>query len=480
MSPLPSCAAKRAKLQACASCRKSKTRCEILEPNESLVQCHRCKVLALECSYEQSQLPDTESASGSQKAFAGFWEVTSSKGRLWSFVAPDGKDLDWSLPMLAIQQLPNPDPNPTEFGNSDHSLSTILPNERVDYLIQLFDAHYTPWLNFQPIRHSKNPLVDIVCSAVAARHLEGAEGAEPARAQSLEAAQCLLILSLWAPFGGSQDARGWDARTLITAAVYRKPPNARDWLCMGTESTPVSRRTPQDYSLIEFPAVLDARTDLRDVRLGITARLFDTFDRGVAQCLAAGTDVSEWSPKMNGVLENLKNAKRVLLPLPFTPVVLEKEQFYFHVLNIYHDTVRLLLLHRAFWHARATTPPRAPIPVTAGHSAFLLRPGGLPLLAMWARDLLQTSEALLVTALAAPPPLLAAAPDTLFNMVTLSAGFPRGHRHSKKRYRVDFLFSDLSDGLTNYVIVPTHHISKFLNAVQTSQCHGSLEGAIQC
>jgi hypothetical protein len=34
----------------------------------------------------------------------------------------------------------------------------------------------------------------------------------------------------------------------------------------------------------------------------------------------------------------------------------------------------------------------------------------------------------------------------------------RGNRHSKKKNRADFLFSYLDRGLTNYVIIPTHHI----------------------
>ncbi|KAH0840187.1 hypothetical protein J3R83DRAFT_1182 [Lanmaoa asiatica] len=45
--------AKRAKAaQACLSCRKHKTRCEMLDGDNSGAQCHRCKVLSLSCSFE--------------------------------------------------------------------------------------------------------------------------------------------------------------------------------------------------------------------------------------------------------------------------------------------------------------------------------------------------------------------------------------------------------------------------------------------
>jgi hypothetical protein len=54
--------AKRTKAsQACASCRRQKSRCEILDvPRQSgspvTVRCHRCKVLGVECSFETSDL----------------------------------------------------------------------------------------------------------------------------------------------------------------------------------------------------------------------------------------------------------------------------------------------------------------------------------------------------------------------------------------------------------------------------------------
>jgi hypothetical protein len=49
--------AKRAKAnQACASCRKNKTRCELLD-SLSYSRCHRCNVLSITCSFETNAPP---------------------------------------------------------------------------------------------------------------------------------------------------------------------------------------------------------------------------------------------------------------------------------------------------------------------------------------------------------------------------------------------------------------------------------------
>lgn len=43
--------------QACSSCRKHKTRCEVLDASISTpYRCHRCKVLNISCSFESSDL----------------------------------------------------------------------------------------------------------------------------------------------------------------------------------------------------------------------------------------------------------------------------------------------------------------------------------------------------------------------------------------------------------------------------------------
>ena len=67
-SPRPA-PAKRAKAsQACLSCRKHKTRCEMLDGDNSGAQCHRCKVLSLSCSFEDGSghSPGPSSVRGQQ------------------------------------------------------------------------------------------------------------------------------------------------------------------------------------------------------------------------------------------------------------------------------------------------------------------------------------------------------------------------------------------------------------------------------
>ncbi|KAJ6460772.1 hypothetical protein C8R47DRAFT_120048 [Mycena vitilis] len=254
----------------------------------------------------------------------------------------------------------------------------------------------TPWLNFQPIRNSKNPLVDIACSAVAARHLDGEAGREirvrlqtlardsiaqmifsPSAPDSTEAVQCLLILSLWGPFGTSTDTQGWDPRSLISTAVRmalnlrlnhastmpqpclnhastmandtRKrevnpitsniadsetSERARLWialtnadslLCLGTRCAPSSRRSTEDIRFVEFPRVYTARPDVQNLRLGLAARQFDLYEEGTAMCL--GSKQEEWAQDIKNVLEQMKREKRLLAPLP---VILDTEQFHFH------------------------------------------------------------------------------------------------------------------------------------------------------
>ncbi|KAJ7473307.1 hypothetical protein FB451DRAFT_1367315 [Mycena latifolia] len=464
-------------IHACASCRKMKTRCEILEPRTTPVRCHRCKVLAIECSYGHTQVPITRQRLGAENA--SMMRRTDPSSGLMGFVAPE-KDVDWSAPMLAIQHLtPSATPSttaPTNTNtNADISLSGMLPECRIDHLLDLFTERYTPWLNFRPTKHAKSPLVDIACAAVAARHLDGAVGREvhlrlqtlardsvaqmiftPGAAESLEAVQCLLILALWGPFGEAPEARGWEPWALISEAVrvgvslrldrasavvdaMRKGAssddvehlpeaqerarlwiavtNAESMLGLGTGHASSSRRSPSDYQLVHFPAVFNAQTALGDVRLGLTGRQFDLFDQGVAMCLQEGSEL-KWAAQINNVLQGMNQVERLLRPLP---VILSSEQIFFRALQIPHGTARMLVLYRAFREARASV---AHIPLgQPWHTRFMPRAGGQELLLAWGADMIQSGEAALVCALSMPAPHLCTAPDALFNMLAFSAAY---------------------------------------------------------
>ncbi|KAJ7684099.1 hypothetical protein DFH06DRAFT_970105 [Mycena polygramma] len=476
-------AAKRAKTaQACASCRKNKTRCEILDHSSSPVRCHRCKVLSIECSYEHTRV-QTPAHLVSRPPVPALFEANASgdqphtatmKPRLWSFIS-QSHTIDWSAPMLAIQHLPtSPSVNTAspQFVDRDLSLSVILPGSRIDSLIDTFDTQYTPWLNFQPIRNSTNPLIDIACCAVAARHLEGENEvrlrlqalarqsvaqimSDPAASGSIETVQSLLILSLWVPFGAAPETEGWDPRSMISTAVHlavnlglneasavanemRKRQfnpvaaqmvqvserarlwialtNAESLVCLGTRRAPSSSRTAEDNLLVQFPRSLNARSDFRDLRLGLIARQFDLFEECTAVCL--GSDKTEWAQDMKSVLEAMRREKRLLLPLS---VVLDTDQFYFHALHISHGGCRLLALYHAFWEARSSLPQ---IPIgQPWHNEFMPFGAGEKVLSAWGRDMLQTCEALLVAFLSLPPTRLCTAPDTYFHIVALAAAY---------------------------------------------------------
>ncbi|KAJ6590986.1 hypothetical protein DFH09DRAFT_191307 [Mycena vulgaris] len=485
-------------IQACTSCRKHKTRCEILDPSKSPVRCHRCQVLALQCSYEETIMPTastsrlpspTPESSGvkpsQSKPTVAYPAHIPPTDRLWSFVEHNG--IDWSAPMLAIQQLsklpyahfnPAAQPPPSALPAGELTLSRILSEERIRYLLDLFDERYTPWLNFKPATRTASTLLDTVCCAVAARHLDDRGAARqlqaltedsiakmifnPRPSESVEAIQALLILSLWAPLGGPPEDGGRDGRLLIasavsmamnlrlnqaagkaaalrnknggrlsledTEAVEAMLENARLWvaltntesmLCLGTGRVPLSRRSPEDLQLIEFPKSFDGALEYGDVRLGIAASVFDLLEEAVGSRLQAGVDVDTWYDGIVVVLEKMKRVKRLLAPLPY---VLERDQFYFHMLHVYESMSRLLVLYHALWDARVSVKH---IPLgESWHPSF--KPHGVEAVGEWGRDMIQTTEALLVSVLAADARLLGTAPDNLFTMIALAAGYVVG------------------------------------------------------
>lgn len=102
-------------------------------------------------------------------------------------------------------------------------------------------------------------------------------------------------------------------------------------------------------------------------------------------------------------------------------MIFDTDQFYFHSLQISHFVCRILALYHAFWEARSSLPQ---VPLgQPWHDQFMPRGAGERLVSTWARDLLQTNEALLVAFLSAPTAGLCTAPDTYFNMVALAAGY---------------------------------------------------------
>ncbi|KAJ7056991.1 hypothetical protein C8F01DRAFT_1152987 [Mycena amicta] len=528
-------------IQACISCRKHKTRCEILDPTKNPVRCHRCQVLALQCSYEETMTPTPATPTSAANAMSqtSMEAQTSTPAftmaypahippsdRLWSFV-DEVTGIDWSAPMLAIQQLSKlpfahlsaPPPPPLVLPPGELTLAKILPDEQVFSLLNLFDDRYTPWLNFTPARSTHSPLLDMVCCAIAARHLDNNPASiqtkmllqrltddsiakliiNPRPYESVESIQALLILSLWAPLGGPVDGEARDGRLLIASAVsmamnlrlnqaslkessLRKRnggvlnaddqkilaetvEKARLWialtntesmLCLGTGRIPLSRRSAEDLQRVQFPRNFDENVvNYGDLRLGLVASAFDLVEEGANNRLQTGMNVDEWYDQIMIILEKLKRVKRLMAPLPF---VLEREQFYFHMLNIYEAMSRLLVLYHAMWDARMSV---GHIPLGESWHPYF-KPHGMEAIGEWGRDMVITTENLLINILAADSRLLATAPDNIFTMVALTSGYLVGVKFLMFRGGTDLvgtsdqILSKLVSHLSSVVCGPGH------------------------
>lgn len=190
--------AKRAKAaQACLSCRKHKTRCEMLDGDNSGAQCHRCKVLTLSCSFEDGSGPSAgpPSARGQQPEIPAqptidrrssvplpkkpqdvstddgrrhlkIWGDTPSdtlppfrapprdveevellhperllpeKHSPWGFLKLPGGFESTMVPMLAIQALTRSGTNTAESSRTkvDQTLLHLLGREQVKYLVDM-------------------------------------------------------------------------------------------------------------------------------------------------------------------------------------------------------------------------------------------------------------------------------------------------------------------------------------------------------
>ena len=166
--------AKRAKASmACNSCRKHKTRCELIGAidESSPIRCHRCKILAVPCSYEDmdrtlftqhfatraasSSSPTTSSPSCPPSPTSSSHLEKSRSGRevrrqktkpncqgrpqaigLFGYISNRGR-LDWdNAPVDAIRELTKkPGKNSSFVRNGGDALISILPEEQIHYLL---------------------------------------------------------------------------------------------------------------------------------------------------------------------------------------------------------------------------------------------------------------------------------------------------------------------------------------------------------
>lgn len=153
-------APKRAKAnQACASCRKNKTRCELLEPMSCSSCCHRCNVLSITCSFE-TNAPPVQAADDSPHTLArrqilnSFFSIPqcpvesailgsappSTVTSPWEFLKVPGI-LDWTAtPMLAMLTLSKMACNapPVMQPVSGLAFTDVLTSDQRHYLLCLW------------------------------------------------------------------------------------------------------------------------------------------------------------------------------------------------------------------------------------------------------------------------------------------------------------------------------------------------------
>ncbi|KAJ7084061.1 hypothetical protein B0H15DRAFT_849935 [Mycena belliarum] len=211
--------------QACTSCRRQKSRCEILDVRTHgapTIRCHRCKTLGVECSFETSDLihflpkasphtpgsssadspasPDqvnrpppevygglntlaTVASSRPNAEAAPILPLPSRYGMLPEDLLPTASTpiwgctsrVDWTAtPMLAILDLVRcPRTGPALEIAHVECLADVLSPPEITSLLEIFETRYSPWICAQPgSLQCTNSLLDIVRCTIASRHLE--------------------------------------------------------------------------------------------------------------------------------------------------------------------------------------------------------------------------------------------------------------------------------------------------------------------
>ncbi|KAG8218913.1 hypothetical protein J3R82DRAFT_4596 [Butyriboletus roseoflavus] len=527
--------AKRAKAtQACLSCRKHKTRCEMLDGDNSGAQCHRCKVLSLSCSFEEGSgpSPGPSSARGQQPEIPAqpsidrrssvplpkqpqdvttdearrhlkVWGDTpsdtlppfrvpprdveevellhperllSEKHSPWGFLKLPGGFESTMVPMLAIQALTRSGTNTAESSRSkvDQTLLHVLGREQVNYLVDIFQERYSPWLNLQPGNSNDGPLLRLAQCCVASRHLEPSIRSivtpqlysladEVVLRQSFsplpstDAIHAILILSLWEPVGDTTPKEPRDGRLIAATAVSmamnlrlseamvyaqtlrnQKKPNeppsaelvealdkARLWvalntvesiLCAGTGREPISDCQSLTYDALDTTSYATIGST-RDLRLSLFCQLFTLTQQGLSIRLRSIDELGIFYKEVLDFLVHMDVVERFISPLP---VLAEHEVFYSQMLHIYYQSCRLLVLVHALMETKLTltkSDSQNPWFLVAEHN-------GVNLAQSWGHHALVLSEAILIATISRPElALMSAAPDSLFSMITFATIF---------------------------------------------------------
>ncbi|KAJ6463943.1 hypothetical protein C8R45DRAFT_1024662 [Mycena sanguinolenta] len=497
--------------QACAACRKQKSRCEILDGSQ---RCHRCKVLNIDCSFENPHLipvprptphtsstPQTQSTASPASSGSGYGPenhsglstlaaVASSRSNVEGAsavqslpVRPEGlpvvpaatapgwgsvSRVGWNTtPMLAFQELARcPRCEAGVQPPIVERLPDILSPSEISSLLQIFETKYTPWICGQPgPLEVTNSFLDLVRCTVASRHLPPAARSSVAPRlhkltedvfvreifnpqPSLDSIKALLILALWTPICGN-GAEPRDGRLLITSAVsvamnlHLQDASKRalslravkeelspeqqlelsgciqQWrmwvhlsicesiLCLGTGRKPISYFSPVDQHIFDQTLFPESLSAIRDVRLGLTARMFDMVETALKLRLDSPEGLGRFFEQINESIYSLEGLSRLFTPLP---VITPHDTFYCQMLLIKYNACRLLVLHHALRDIRTVHERDAP-----QMSWFDATTGGHRVSIFWGRMALMSAESILTTFLATSDlSLLSTAPDSTF------------------------------------------------------------------
>ncbi|KAJ7598886.1 hypothetical protein C8J56DRAFT_176355 [Mycena floridula] len=263
------------KVHTCTHCRTDKTRCELLNLQESdlnEVKCHRCRVLGIGCSYSDmdtsiflpfvaatkppesppihsraSSTPSTQPSSTMPSPVVSFTGSNhpSSSGEeapirvavMNTFFSSFQVSLDTTIPLATIQRILNPEAPSLQVRVADmldHNLEAILDHDHIARLLHRFCSDFQPWLNF-PYMRDNGRILDIIACTIASRYIDE-HSTMLSRLQkltnetisriirdgpyqgSLEAIQALLIVSLW-PGPTMAESKIPNSQVLISAAV---------------------------------------------------------------------------------------------------------------------------------------------------------------------------------------------------------------------------------------------------------------------
>ncbi|KIY51643.1 hypothetical protein FISHEDRAFT_26133, partial [Fistulina hepatica ATCC 64428] len=513
-------------MQACASCRRHKTRCELLDvADDEPTKCHRCRVLGIDCSYEGMDMSilapkdsppsshtnagvedpagrtglDTLAAASERsprlldRAMGGtlkghdlpFTRATPhgpkilTVDRWWSFVKPN-PDLDWSAPMLCVQQLSRPPPlldaaQQIPPPPDASCLADILNRDQISHLLNVFAVQYLPWLNFTPMVGFDTPLLDLARCTVASRHLDTATRAvvcprlqklaedtiskvifNPHPGESIESIQALIILSLWAPLSSEPSSQTRDARlltgSLVSMALNLRLdqasgsaialraieestgyPNSQDnigilvdnvrlWMALANTESLLCIGTGRMPLSRRSPADHEilSRAGLDDVESGRDYRLIllgELFD-----AVERGSCIQFENPEsLDDWYCNVESVWAVFgrltrLIIPLA-VVADHETFYFQMMQIYVNGCQLIFLYHTLFEARYIYRD-SPAP----NVMRTVRSCGVLVFPALGRKCVAMAEAVLTSVLLADVALLGTAPDNIFTLISLAAG----------------------------------------------------------